>query len=50
LIAWIWVVKWRYRTSWVQSGIIGFLAWVVAVVVIEFLPVSGLDAVGVPFV
>lgn len=50
LIAWVWVVKWRYRSSWVEAAIIGFLAWVVVVLVLEVLPVSGLDAVGVPFV
>lgn len=50
LIAWVWVVKWRYRASWVEAAIIGFLAWVVVVLVLEVLPVSGLDAVGVPFV
>jgi hypothetical protein len=50
LLAWVWVVKWRYRTGWVQATIIGFLAWAVVVLLFEVLPVSGLDAIGVPFV
>lgn len=50
LLAWITVIKWRYPASWLEAGAIGLLAWLVAVVVIEVLPVSGLDAVGVTFV
>lgn len=50
LLAWIAAIKWRYPVGWFEAGIIGFLAWAVAVLVIEVLPISGLDAVGVPFV
>ncbi|KKF39667.1 hypothetical protein FK85_26650 [Halorubrum saccharovorum] len=50
LLAWIWVIRARYGTSWVHAGIIGFVAWASAVLVLAVLPFAGVDAVGVPFV
>ncbi|SNR51799.1 hypothetical protein [Halorubrum vacuolatum] len=50
LIAWIWVIRRRYGTSWLHSGIIGFIAWGSAILVLAVLPFAGItDAVGVPF-
>ena len=51
LLAWIWVIRARYEASWVHAGIIGFVAWASAVLVLAVLPFAGItDAVGVPFV
>ena len=51
LIAWVWLIRRRYRTSWVHAGIIGFVAWASAILVLAVLPFAGItDAVGVPFV
>ncbi len=49
LLAWIWVVKSRYGVGWVDAAIIGFLAWVAAVVILAVLPFGG-GAFGIPFV
>lgn len=48
LLAWVGVIRWRYDESWVNAAVIGVLAWVAAVLVLEALPVAGV--VGVPFV
>jgi hypothetical protein len=34
----------------VDAGIIGFVAWVAAVLVLEVLPIGGVDVFGIPFV
>ncbi|MFA9516152.1 hypothetical protein ACERIT_02870 [Halopenitus sp. H-Gu1] len=49
LLAWIGVIKWRYRASWIDAGIMGFLAWAAAILVLAVLPFAGIDAFGVPF-
>lgn len=50
LLAWVWIVKRRYGASWVDAGVIGFVAWAAAVLVLTVLPLAGVtDAVGVPF-
>lgn len=49
LIAWVGVIKWRYDESWLNAGIIGFIAWGAAILVLTVLPFAGIDAVGVPF-
>jgi len=49
LVAWIWVIKWRYGGSWITAGLVGVLAWGAAVLVLALLPLAGIDAVGVPF-
>ncbi|MFC7325583.1 hypothetical protein ACFQMF_13455 [Halorubrum rutilum] len=50
LLAWVWVIRARYGSSWVHAGVIGFVAWASAVLVLSVLPFAGVDAVGVPFV
>lgn len=51
LLAWIWVIRARYGTTWVHAGIVGFVAWASAVLVLAVFPFAGVtDAVGVPFV
>ncbi|MFB6095861.1 MAG: hypothetical protein ABEJ74_00545 [Haloferacaceae archaeon] len=50
LLAWVAVIKWRYPVGWLEAAVVGIVAWLVAAVVIEVLPVDGLEAVGVPFV
>lgn len=50
LVAWIWLIRGRYGTSWLHAAIIGFIAWASAVLVLAVLPFAGItDAVGVPF-
>lgn len=50
LVAWIWVIRWRYGASWVHAAIIGFIAWGAAILVLTVLPFAGItDAFGVPF-
>ncbi len=50
LIAWVWVIRWRYGASWIHAAIIGFIAWGSAILVLTVLPFAGVtDAVGVPF-
>lgn len=51
LLVWIWVVRWRYGVGWLRAGIIGFGAWIAALValaVLALLGLGGLDAYGVP--
>lgn len=51
LVAWIWVIRRHYGASWLHAGIIGFIAWAAAILVLTVLPFAGItDAVGVPFV
>lgn len=51
LVAWVWLIRRRYGTSWLHAGIIGFIAWASAILVLAVLPFAGVsDAVGVPFV
>lgn len=50
LLAWIWVIKWRYPGGWIDAGIIGVIAWVSAIVVLFALSLAGIDTgiVGIP--
>lgn len=51
LIAWVWVVRWRYSVGWLRAGIVGVGAWLaalVSLVILALLGVGGLDALGVP--
>ncbi|MFB6171048.1 MAG: hypothetical protein ABEJ23_00835 [Haloarculaceae archaeon] len=51
LLAYLAVVKWRYRTGWLAAGGIALVAWIAALVVLYVLAlvgVTGFDAVGVP--
>jgi len=51
LIAWVWVVRWRYGVGWIRASVIGFGAWLAALVTLSLLALLGvgaLDAFGVP--
>ena len=51
LIAWIWVIKWRYPGGWIAAILIGAVAWVAALVVLFLLNGIfglGISAFGVP--
>jgi hypothetical protein len=51
LIAWVWVIKWRYPGGWVDAAIIGAVAWVSALVILYVLNAVlnlGVGAFGVP--
>ncbi|UWG47325.1 putative membrane protein [Halanaeroarchaeum sp. HSR-CO] len=51
LVAWIWVIKWRYPGGWKDAAIIGLVAWVSALVIIFILDTVlglGISAFGVP--
>ncbi|AUX08939.1 hypothetical protein AArcSl_1308 [Halalkaliarchaeum desulfuricum] len=51
LIAWIWVIKWRYPGGWKDAAIMGLVAWVSALVIIALLNSFfnlGISAFGVP--
>ena len=51
LVAWVWVIKWRYPGGWKDAAVMGLVAWAAALVVIAVLNgVLGLDisAFGVP--
>ncbi len=49
--AYLLVIKWQYGASWLQSGAIAVLAWVVGLGVLSVLSTGGigsLEAVGIP--
>ncbi|WP_256299133.1 hypothetical protein [Haloarchaeobius salinus] len=51
LLAWIWVINWRYPGGWGNAAIIGLVAWLAATVIIYLLNVLfnlGVGAFGVP--
>jgi len=51
LIAWVWVVRWRYGVGWLRASIVGVGAWLgalIALVILAALGLGGLDALGVP--
>lgn len=51
LVAWVWVIKWRYPGGWTDAAIMGLVAWAAALIVIAVLNgVLDLDisAFGVP--
>ncbi|MFD1644971.1 hypothetical protein [Haloarchaeobius litoreus] len=51
LLAWIWVINWRYPGDWGNAAIIGLVAWLAATVIIYLLNVVfdlGVGAFGVP--
>jgi hypothetical protein len=51
LVAWVWVIKWRYPGGWVDAAIIGVVAWVSALVILYVLNTVlnlGVGAFGVP--
>lgn len=50
-VAWVAVVRWRYRLGWLRSAAVGVAAWAAAVVVLAALETVGVGpvtALGVP--
>lgn len=51
LLAWIWVINWRYPGGWMNAALIGLVAWLAAVVLLFVLNSVfglGVGAFGVP--
>ncbi|MFB6132733.1 MAG: hypothetical protein ABEJ44_04945 [Halanaeroarchaeum sp.] len=51
LVVWVWVIKWRYPGGWTDAAIIGFVAWVAALLIIFALNAvlrTEINAFGVP--
>jgi len=51
LIAWVWVINWRYPGGWGTAAAIGLIAWLAALVILLVLnavPGLGVGAFGVP--
>ena len=51
LIAWVWVVNWRYPGGWGAAALIGLVAWFTALVILFVLNAVlglGVGAFGVP--
>ncbi|ELZ49359.1 hypothetical protein C464_04673 [Halorubrum coriense DSM 10284] len=51
LVAWVWVIKWRYPGGWKDAAVMGLVAWAAALVVIAVLNGVlglGISAFGVP--
>lgn len=51
LVAWVGVIRWRYRGGWLRSAVVGGAAWIAAVVVLaalELFGVGSVSALGVP--
>jgi len=51
LVAWVWVIKWRYPGGWRDAAIIGLVAWFAALLIIFVLDSVldlGISAFGVP--
>lgn len=51
LVAWVWVINWRYKGGWVNAAIIGVIAWLSAAIILFILNSVlrlGIGAFGVP--
>ncbi|RQG90486.1 hypothetical protein [Natrarchaeobius chitinivorans] len=51
LVAWIWVINWRYPGGWTDAALVGVVAWVSALVILFVLNAVlglGVGAFGVP--
>lgn len=51
IVAWVAVVKWRYRLDWIRSSAVGIAAWATAVVVLaalELVGIGSVSALGIP--
>ncbi len=51
LVIWVGVINWRYPGGWITAAGIGFVAWLVVIVVTYLLATLGLitpDALGIP--
>lgn len=50
-LAYLLVIKWRYRTGWLTAGGIALIAWIAALVVLSLLASAGVtefSATGIP--
>ncbi|GGL43142.1 hypothetical protein GCM10009037_28250 [Halarchaeum grantii] len=52
LVAYVWVINWRYKGGWVNAILIALVAWIATTVVVFVLgalgvPVTGIGVVGV---
>ncbi|WP_255196691.1 hypothetical protein [Halorarius litoreus] len=50
-LAYLLVIKWRYRTGWLTAGGIALIAWIAALVVLSILASAGyadFSAIGIP--
>ena len=51
LVAWVALIKWRYRGGWLRAALVGGAAWaaaVVALAALELLGLGSVSALGVP--
>jgi len=51
LLAYVAVIKWRYRGGWLTAGGVALVAWVASLAVMAILSsagISGFDIVGIP--
>ncbi|WP_137289220.1 hypothetical protein [Natronorubrum halophilum] len=51
LLAWIWVINWRYPGGWINAALIGIAAWGAAIVILFVLNTIfglGVGAFGIP--
>ncbi|MFC4542759.1 hypothetical protein ACFO5R_12585 [Halosolutus amylolyticus] len=51
LVAWIWVINWRYPGGWANAAAIGFVAWLSALAILFVLNSVlrfGVGAFGIP--
>ncbi|SEH12916.1 hypothetical protein SAMN04487967_1026 [Natronorubrum sediminis] len=51
LVAWIWVINWRYPGGWMNAALIGLTAWLSALLILFLVnaaPGIQIDAFGVP--
>lgn len=51
LLAWIWVIKSRYRTGWLNASLIGLVSWaavLATLIVLSWFNVTSFTAIGVP--
>ncbi|WP_254762610.1 hypothetical protein [Natrinema marinum] len=51
IVAWVAVLKWRYRLGWPRSAAVGVAAWaaaVVALAALELVGIGSVSALGVP--
>jgi len=49
LVVWVGVINWRYEGGWVNAAIIGFVAWLAALLASIVLGVLGVaNVVGIP--
>jgi len=51
LVVWIGVLKWRYPGGWGTAAVVGFVAWVAALLVLFVVNAAldiGIGAFGVP--